>query len=846
MEKFKRWLNRQPNIPRQYEEGLELQVIVAQDDGERDGKGFKKDDEKWFNVRLQSTESKIRDIYFTQHIEAVGMTGWDYKNKVSRWVGFDFDSIVGHKQGLTEGQLNEIIEKAKTVPYIEIRRSTSGKGLHFYIPIEKCPEIGTRTLHITLAKNILSNLSALLNFDFKSKVDGCGGVLWVWSRRMGHSSFSIVKEATSKFDASTIELVEEKEDRKSKVKELTANLKYIDLSTEHRKLLEYFSAKGYSWYWDAELNMLVTHTYFLSQAHTDLKMKGVFYTNSEGKGGVNDRNCFAFPMRNGAWIVRRYHPNTQEHEFWKTDKSGWTYCFFNRIPTLDDLHKIFEGAVDSTGKYVFPRVDCIREILKYLSPTIKLDVPEFAAHRQYKIKVLKDAKIAIITDKLDGETFKGWIAQKKTWEKVIPILEEENEVQIPDNVVRHVIGAGKDAGWFVYSTGWINEPRINISSALVSMGYPPATITEILGQCILKPWSLVVKPFQPEYTGNREWNKFGPQLLFSPAPGTFSLWTNILEHLGKNLTQSVLNHPWCKAYNITTGGEYLKYWLASMFKYPNEPLPYLFFYGPQGSGKSTLHESIALLVNKGVVKADNALTSQQRFNGELAGAILCAVEETNLKNSKGAYERIKEWVTGKTISIHPKTQTPFDIDNTTHWVQCANSADACPVAVGDTRICVIRVDMPLITTPKSKLQELLKIEAPAFLYELLNLEIPAPVDRLRIPLVETEEKKEEQIAGANLVEQFIYDECNLVNGHFVSYSDFIAKFHQYLILKGGKIEEWSAIKIGRSIPLTPNMPVKGRYTGSAMFHLGNISFDKEATEKGKFVKDGERIKLIDG
>jgi hypothetical protein len=49
-----------------------------------------------------------------------------------------------------------------------------------------------------------------------------------------------------------------------------------------------------------------------------------------------------------------------------------------------------------------------------------------------------------------------------------------------------------------------------------------------------------------------------------------------------------------------------------------------FFFGPEHSGKSIFYESLQRLVTKGVVKADRALTSE--FNGELSGAIFCAVE----------------------------------------------------------------------------------------------------------------------------------------------------------------------------------------------------------------------------
>ena len=45
-------------------------------------------------------------------------------------------------------------------------------------------------------------------------------------------------------------------------------------------------------------------------------------------------------------------------------------------------------------------------------------------------------------------------------------------------------------------------------------------------------------------------------------------------------------------------------WIAWIIRFPFSPLPYLFLYGPENSGKSIFHEAIALLMTKGCVPAD--------------------------------------------------------------------------------------------------------------------------------------------------------------------------------------------------------------------------------------------------
>jgi hypothetical protein len=155
------------------------------------------------------------------------------------------------------------------------------------------------------------------------------------------------------------------------------------------------------------------------------------------------------------------------------------------------------------------------------------------------------------------------------------------------------------------------------------------------------------------------------------------------------------------------------------------------------------------------------LTNPQGFNRTLAGAILCFVEETDLSSSSRgmAYNRIKNWVTGDNISIHPKGIDPYLMPNTTHWVQCANKREACPVFPwvqcankreaspvfpGDTRIVVI--DVPPLSCEEipwtTKMKPLLEQEAPDFLRMILDLPLPTPAGRLWLPVLETSAKRE--------------------------------------------------------------------------------------------------------
>ena len=100
-----------PDLAALYSYDMEVQVNVAQDGGTRTEGEFK--GRKWvawtdgtqtwkpFRVPWKAmtqpefTDSEIK-YDLAAHVEGIGLTGWDWVNKVSRWGAFEFDSITGH------------------------------------------------------------------------------------------------------------------------------------------------------------------------------------------------------------------------------------------------------------------------------------------------------------------------------------------------------------------------------------------------------------------------------------------------------------------------------------------------------------------------------------------------------------------------------------------------------------------------------------------------------------------------------------------------------------------------------------------------------------------------------
>lgn len=863
------------------EAGHELQVQVAQDDGEKHVEGRNKyyTDQitRWYDFRVPkkaATDPEDNDypikFNFEAHVEAIGYTGWNWIKKESNWVGFDFDAIVGHvKQGLAPDELDVIQKALSSIPWVTIIRSTSGNGLHVYAHVPGVPT-ETHTEHAALARSILATMSALCGTNFEDTVDVCGQILWVWHRRAGNNvtSYQLLKQGRLMYPkevplnwkdhltvirgtSSRNKLSMIPEGKQDKFAQLMGQYPRIPLDDSHKALVEYLKSTDCVWWWDQDMYMLVTHTCHLRDAHRALKMKGVFDTSSSH---TTPHNCFAFPLRKGAWVVRRYGGRMQEHDFWEQDAAGWTKIYLNKEQSFEACVRVNNGLEHHRGGYHFSSAEDMMRCVQGLNHDI--DLPPRMAHRDARLSVSKTNKLVVeIARTPDDSTgdMRGWIAEKKTFVKVLgpveqqtDILEDDNTINY-DDVIRHLIStADSDAGWVVnLDDTWRIEPLTHIRTFLYSKGLDGKATTDVLGQCIAKAWKLVNKPFKPEYCGNREWNRDGARLRYTLDTTIenpqFPTWRKIIDHCGQGLDRVVQREDWCQMLGLQNGGDYLLLWVANMFQHPEKSLPYLFFYGDQNSGKSTFHESLELLFTKGYTAADRALTSASGFNGELMGAVLCYVEEINLSDKNQlAYNRIKDWVTGKHIMIHEKGNQPYLAENTTHWVQCANSDGYCPIFPGDTRIVVTECQ-PIPASelmPRDELSMRLKQEAKDFLSYVFNMKLPRLQTRLAIPVLETAEKAMMQSKNTGLLDEFIREECVEIVGNLLPFTDFYERYKKFLdvSIRG----EWTKIRVSKNLP--SKFPSGSSTRHNNQKYIGNLAFkDSEIVDC-----DGRPVICVEG
>ena len=861
-----------PDLASLYNLNMEVQVNVAQDGGERvageyRGKtwtGWTDGIQTWKSFRIPlnastNPEYTDRDLTFdlAKHVEAIGMTGWDWQAKLSRWVAFDFDSIIGHSdkhiKKLSDVELREIRQVVTNIPWVTARQSTGGKGLHLYVFLDPV-STQNHTEHAALARSIIGMLSAVTGYDFSSKVDVCGGNIWVWRRNMiPGESFKLLKQGeklqdipanwrdhltviSGKRKKSVPSFISEgqRQDVENLFEELSGQRPRNPLDEEHKKLITYLQDIGAAWWWNQDHGLLVTHTYDLRRAHGDLGFRGIFETISSGREHGVDHNCFCYPLRRGAWVIRRFTPGTAEAPTWEQDGNGWTTCYYNQQPDLKTAARSNEGLEQTSGGFVFR--DGQAAVQAALALGVNLKLPTWAyGGRRTVLKEHKDGRLIMEIDHNDNDRadeMPGWLAAKGKWTRIfntkINSNVKETEVGNYDDIVRHLITEGnEDFGWMIKGEdGWKSEPLLHIKPYLESLGITPKELKQVLGSCIAKPWKVVNLPFEPEFVGDRKWNRDAAQIKFAPSESevlTFPHWNKILQHCGGSLDHAVRGNGWAKANGILTGADYLKCWMASMFQKPTEPLPYLFFYGPQNSGKSIFHESLERLITSGVRRADAALISQSGFNAELEHAVLCVIEETDLRGptNKQAYNRIKDWVTSPQLAIHKKGSTPYTVRNTTHWIQCSNEKLACPLFPGDSRIVMVYVPEiePIDMIPKRLLLQQLEKEASDFVAELLRLEIPESNDRLNLPVIETDDKIEAEQANRSFLEIYLDEHCYEVTGKQVKFSELFEGFKEWL--DPHHHDKWTKIRVGRELPY--KYP-RGRSPKDNQLYVGNIAF----------------------
>jgi len=871
-----------PDLIDQWSPNFETQLLVSKSKGELvEGLPSTYTDGKftWHNIRVPkkaNSEPEWFDYELGFPIDffgvGIGTTWWDWGNRSSYRLGYDFDAITGHAVGvgISDDQLKQIRDLALEIDWIEARKSKSGNGLHLYAILDGIPT-ENHTLHTALGRCVLGMASQACGFDFSQAVDACGGNMWIWHVEATHENegFKLIKPATDKLSESDLPVnwrdhVEVVAKRRSRVRvrgipeielgdfeKLVSAKNNVKLNAEHRKHLQAIEEAGASCSWVHDHGLAQTHTWALKEVHKKLGLKGFFETNSEGRD-LGTPNCFMFPKSDGAWHVCRFSKGMSEHGTWQQDGIGYTSTAFNEVPSLRKAcHACGGGELTDGQGYCFRNVEDAKLALKMLGEEV--EIPAALALRCVTVKRNKDGRVVIAIDWANGDPdwIDGFVAdrkRKKQWVRVLN-LQADEAVKVPDvrseEYVRNVISPKNVRLYYTARTdsgAWVRGSLTDAKTLLRAIGHTKDEAEVLCGTSGFRPWTAVSLPFQPEYPGGRQWNIDAAQLRYQPADldsdevPHHPHWNMVLSHLGKDLDQTIAKLEWCKKAGIRTGGDYLLYWYACVILEPLEPLPYNFFYGPQNCGKSIAHEGAALLINKGVVSANRTLTNGNEYNGELEGSVIDVIEERNVAKSEYALSRIKDWVTAQTLSIRRMYCDPYEVPNTTHWIQCANDRGHCPVLPGDTRINVIYVSPLEQEIPKKELLAKLEEEAPHFLRTVFDLELPPLYGRLRLPVIESATKRRAVEENRSVLCNFVDKECFDTPGYSIPFSKFKERFFAFIGPDGAS--EWSDIRLSRA--LQDDYPTGKMANGKT--HVGNLYFTPQSLPKTRLVREGNRLR----
>jgi len=871
---------------------LETQINVAAGQGEPvHGKRATWTDgvNEWWNLRIPRNamdEPTFRDYKLSWplelHADGIGSTGWDWKVRCSRWVGFDFDALTGHAAGvgIDDEALTKVQQQAEALPYVEVRKSTGGKGIHLYVYLDEVPT-QNHTEHAALARCILGMMSSETGFDFATQIDCCGGVMWLWHRKITKTNRGLALLKASEKTLSVDDLpsnwkdhIEVVRGKRAKVKiegikddvmdpfdKLTSARRMIELDDKHKAIIDELARSGYSTVWVPDHHLVQTHSCALQKLmndediHKELGLKGFYSTNSPGANRASP-NCFMFPVPKGAFRVYRFSPGVCEDNTWQQDGEGWTTCFFNHDPDLKTAARALGGAelADNKG-FQFDNAEDAIEVAKALGETIEIE--KKFRHREAIVRPNKDGRLVLRVDKEKDEARPtgGWAKVRGGfWEKVFEIKTDPTEDnqgmdEFDDRLRTLVTSACDSAGWYVKSNNgkWHRRPQGECKHWLQNQGLGKPEAEDVLGGCVNKPWELVNMPFKAEEPGGRRWNFNAPQFkveaskLASDEVPQHPHWDKIFQHCFCDLDDEIKKLHWAQEANIRNGYQYGLAWVACCFRDPFEQLPFLFFFGNQESGKSILHEALSLLVTSGVVRADRALTNNNQFNGELANGVLAIIEEKDISGSTTAYNRIKDWVTSKVIYIRKMRMDAYEQANTLHFMMMANEQEACPVIPGDTRIMVIEVPDLLDDEeiPKPVLLKLLEEEAPAFMNTLLNVELPQAQNRLHLPVVDTYKRQQSQAMSRTGLQAFIQEQAHYAPGQKIPFVDFYEAFVKWL--DPTERFEWSKAKVSRALPTdTPS----GASGGNNQRFVGNLSWhEPEDPDGAPFYSANGRLKL---
>ena len=680
------------------------------------------------------------------YFQEIGTTGFALSG--NQLYAYDLDSVWGHgEQGLSDERLEQIRAVLEQIDYVELRRSTSGKGFHIWIRATGVEE-ANHAEHTAVARALLGQLCLDAGLDFASDVDVIGGNTWFASRRatVENRGFELLVPAKRILTLDDIpsnwrDHLDVVRKKRSRVRVPGNNEdQCADWSTEvamddeHRRIIREYEKTGYVIYYNPDIGCWHAHTGGFAAVHKTLGLRGFFATDTTDKE-PGDPNCYVFLRPNGVFFLVRFN-SRKEHPSWShtdTEKQN-ACCYYN---TSIDLRTACEVV---GGIWMGKACTChTLEQAKRLAAMFGFTLPPLENDRPVNFKYVDSHTIAAETAQVKGETVTEW---GLGYCKLVVTFEAERPQVYDDysSVARHLVADKENAGWCMKTDfgEWHFEPKDTVLDRVCDkFGIAPCERAPVAGKLAANPYILVNEPYQPEFLPGKRMNRFGAQLAVSPTEGEHPHFDMILHHVGRGLDEAVEQDEWCQAHWITTGYDFVLLWCALLVQMPKQHLPMLYLYSRErDNGKSALYRALGRLFSRGFVEGVRALN--EKFNKLLAGAVLVYLDEE--KVSPESAQKVKLYIDSDKMTMRLMRTDSFMFDNFTHWIATYNFTDGVPVEDGDER--VIMVEVPTLYNEekldwKTVMLPALEKEKSNFLGTLMDLELPPSGGRLYLPILST-------------------------------------------------------------------------------------------------------------
>lgn len=655
-------------------------------------------------------------------LATIGSNGRDTVTGQVHFIGIDIDGA-NHAKG--HENLDSLIDRLKSVPWLRIMRSRSGRGFHLYVFPARTITAESNSEVYPLGAAIVARIGEEIgDEDFASLVDCAGSLMYYASPNPGERGYEVLKDA--ELFTEDIQPLYDPGDPTHAVADLKElepdQIKIVDWLHENAK--KNFHQVGSSLLFHA-------HTSDLSCCHEALNLRGQFQTVASGTGDTK-RNCCLIAIKGGAFLVVQWGSSNETS--WKLSKRGCRYTTFNAAPSLGDFveeHSIIQN--QRTKAYCFT-IEQARELADLHGVELPATDVEHVAVAELRGMLTFEIDVKP-TDKPEG-----WqrISKQKACFKI------EVPYSPPDPASRVRLAYDADGVHFqvyrrVHRNHWQQTTPVDGAIRLKRMG-----LNQVETDCVLNtdhPLRIVNEPFKGEFLGKYEWNRGATQLAFPIAPkaGDYDHWKLILDHCGEGLNEPVANDEWCKANNIKTGADYLFAWSSLLLRHPKQRLPGAGFCSyQQNCGKSTFFNGLGMLMTRGgYVNGPSSIVSD--FNKPLMGCVLLDLDDVDLGQRHGElYTKIQSWMTADWIEIVGKGTNAMMVANTLHIGHTANREDKFCIKDGDTRWVITEVQPLKEEIPADKMRRELVKEAPYFLRALFDWAIPSEAfGRHFLPVLDT-------------------------------------------------------------------------------------------------------------